>query len=549
MGLAFHSESAMLRGIKRRALQTTLDRTNGAIFCARSDNDTGNNPHNPVYGIHAAGADGGLIALAGSESSDSGGNSTIPMTMFDPTARPTKVASPGEARGLVDTGQLVTLLQNPADAAAVMAASEAISGSKVAKLSETALVKALINCSYQETTELVGQFGDPNALDPTQDAALTSIITPAEFAQSELRKTASMMKLVLGGFAGAGTVELGGYDYHDGTRATGERKDEIAGQAIGAALEYAARVGRPLVIYILSDGSLASDGVVDNSVDGAGQARVARRQLGHVVDRDARIRSGRPARHDGGREPGRALPSVGLCRDRRVADRRQRDGARGGGRAQLPRAARRGGPVLDRAAGRTTRRERVGARPAHRVRGAAALRRLGGRLGESADAQRREAERRPARASRIAPPSDSAAETTRPGPVYHGRLHRGRTVNAGILLIFQNYLGRTSDAEMVRDQIHLAELAEPLGFDSLWPPEHHFTDYSACPDNVQFLSYMAAKTSGIQLGTGAVIVPWNDPLRVVGEDRVPRPPLERPRDPGSRPRASRASSTSTSGSR
>jgi alkanesulfonate monooxygenase SsuD/methylene tetrahydromethanopterin reductase-like flavin-dependent oxidoreductase (luciferase family) len=88
-------------------------------------------------------------------------------------------------------------------------------------------------------------------------------------------------------------------------------------------------------------------------------------------------------------------------------------------------------------------------------------------------------------------------------------------VNVGILLIFQNYLGRTSDAEMVRDQIHLAELAEPLGFDSLWPPEHHFTDYSACPDNVQFLSYMAAKTSRIQLGTGAVIVPWNDPLRVV----------------------------------
>jgi hypothetical protein len=271
MGIAFHTESAMLRGIKRRAQQTTLDRTNGAIFCARSDNDTGNNPHNPVYGIHAAGADGGLIALGGSESSDSGGNSTIPMSMYDPTARPTKVASPSEARGLVDTGQLVTLLSNPADAAAVMAASEAISGSKVAKLPETSLVKALINCSYQETTELVGQFGDPNALDPSQDAALTSIITPAEFAQSEFRKTASMMKLVLGGFAGAGTVEFGGYDYHDGSRATGERKDEIAGQAIGAALEYAARVGRPLVIYILSDGSLSSDGVVDNSVDGAGK--------------------------------------------------------------------------------------------------------------------------------------------------------------------------------------------------------------------------------------------------------------------------------------
>ena len=41
---------------------------------------------------------------------------------------------------------------------------------------------------------------------------------------------------------------------------------------------------------------------------------------------------------------------------------------------------------------------------------------------------------------------------------------------------------------MVRDQTRIAELAEPLGFDSLWPPEHHFTDSSACPANVPFLS-------------------------------------------------------------
>jgi hypothetical protein len=271
MGIAFHSESALLRGIKLRASQTTLDRVNGTIFAARSDNDTGNNPHNPMYGINKAGAQGGLLSLVGTESSDSGGNSTMPMTMFDPTVRPTKVASPSDARGLVDTGQLVTLLENPADAAAVMAAAESISGSKVAKLPETDLVKALINCSYQETTELVGQFGDPNQLDPTQDPLITSIIAAGEFNQSEFRKTASVMKLVLSGFAGAGTIEFGGYDYHDGTRATGEAKDEIAGQAIGAALQYAAALNSPLVVYLISDGSLSSDGVLDNSAGGAGK--------------------------------------------------------------------------------------------------------------------------------------------------------------------------------------------------------------------------------------------------------------------------------------
>ena len=87
-------------------------------------------------------------------------------------------------------------------------------------------------------------------------------------------------------------------------------------------------------------------------------------------------------------------------------------------------------------------------------------------------------------------------------------------MDVGVLLIFQNYQGRGSDAGMIRDQMQLALLAEELGFDKLWPPEHHFTDYSACPDNVEFLAWLAGATQRIRLATGAVIVPWNDPLRV-----------------------------------
>jgi alkanesulfonate monooxygenase SsuD/methylene tetrahydromethanopterin reductase-like flavin-dependent oxidoreductase (luciferase family) len=87
-------------------------------------------------------------------------------------------------------------------------------------------------------------------------------------------------------------------------------------------------------------------------------------------------------------------------------------------------------------------------------------------------------------------------------------------MDVGLLLIFQNYLGRGKDADMVRAEMSLAERAEDLGYHKLWPAEHHFTDYSACPDNVQFLTWLAGRTSTLRLGTAAVIVPWNDPLRV-----------------------------------
>jgi len=87
-------------------------------------------------------------------------------------------------------------------------------------------------------------------------------------------------------------------------------------------------------------------------------------------------------------------------------------------------------------------------------------------------------------------------------------------VDVGLLLIFQNYQGRDSDADVMQGQMRLALLAEELGYDKVWPPEHHFTDYSACPDNIAFLAWLAGRTQRIALATGAVIVPWNDPLRV-----------------------------------
>ena len=85
----------------------------------------------------------------------------------------------------------------------------------------------------------------------------------------------------------------------------------------------------------------------------------------------------------------------------------------------------------------------------------------------------------------------------------------------GLQMIFQNPGGQQSDHQVVSEEVKLGVLAESLGFDELWPVEHHFHDYAACPDNIQLLSFLAAKTSTIRLATGAVILPWNDPLRVV----------------------------------
>jgi hypothetical protein len=275
-GLVFQRDSAFLRGMLSKTAATTRANTNGTIFCARSDNDTGNNPHNPMYGINRAGANGDLVALVGSNASDSGGNSASPMAWIDPTVRPTKVDRGSDATGLVDTGQLVSLL-NQTQAGQVAQAAEEISAVKLSKLAEDPDLKELIHCGYVQTTDLIARFGNPDVVNPALDTDIvgqaTSIFSAAEFNQQRFQKTAAVMKLVVEGFAGAGTIEQGGYDYHDGTRATGEDRDFQAGQMMGAILEFAARKATPVMLYVITDGSLSSNGQIDNSTGGRGKGQ------------------------------------------------------------------------------------------------------------------------------------------------------------------------------------------------------------------------------------------------------------------------------------
>jgi hypothetical protein len=281
-GIAFHSDSAFLRGMKLRAVTpTTAANTDGAIIAARSENDTGNNPHNPMYGIYRAGADGQLLTLIGSVSSDSGGSSMAPSYLTDLAVRPTKVDRASDVTGLVDTGELGTLFANPADAVAVLESMAVMSDRKLgrvaARLGSTrdAQIRKFAQCGYVKSAYLAERFSSPAALNPSLDPLIVGpggIFTQAEYdGDREFQKVAAVMKMVIDGNAGAGTVQMGGYDYHTGERATGELRDLRAGQCMGACLEYAARRNKPLMIYVFSDGSLSSNGMLDNSINGRGK--------------------------------------------------------------------------------------------------------------------------------------------------------------------------------------------------------------------------------------------------------------------------------------
>lgn len=217
LGLAFHSDSQFLAGILERTTPGTVAATNGAVIPARSENDTGNNPHNPMYAINRAGADGSLLTLIGSRSSESGGNSMAPMDLMDPAVRPTKVDRPSDVTGLVDVGDLLGLLSQQ-DAVAVMESMQRLSDLRLERMvtgvQRDAEIKDLVRCGYVKSADLADRFGDPTTLNPALDPDIVGaagIFSVDEFTgDNEFRKTASVMKLVVNGFAGAGCVTMGG---------------------------------------------------------------------------------------------------------------------------------------------------------------------------------------------------------------------------------------------------------------------------------------------------------------------------------------------------
>ena len=308
LGLLWHSDGAILRGISSVASAAAMANTNGAVFPALSENDTNINPHNPMYGIAKVGANGSLLTLVGTEPTVSGGNSGAPMNLggvpIDAALQPSTIDQPSDAVGLVSSGgvsatslsveiqesqerissgtTLYTSGGSDPAAAFTGVLSEPNSGSGTPgvqlytsadpnQAADDAQLKNQVRCSYVKSVNNSAEFGNPSDLDPTQDQNIvggTPIFSASQFNDNNIAMTASVMKLVVNGFAGAGTIALGGFDYHDNTRATGESRNFEAGQMIGAVLEYAHRLGKPVMIYVVSDGSLTSSSMVDTTPAG-----------------------------------------------------------------------------------------------------------------------------------------------------------------------------------------------------------------------------------------------------------------------------------------
>lgn len=74
-----------------------------------------------------------------------------------------------------------------------------------------------------------------------------------------------------------------------------------------------------------------------------------------------------------------------------------------------------------------------------------------------------------------------------------------------------------SQQEVLDGILRQGVLAEELGFNSYWLGEHHFSRHGIVPNTLQMAAAIAARTDRIQLGTAVIVLPLNNPIRVVEE--------------------------------
>ncbi len=77
-----------------------------------------------------------------------------------------------------------------------------------------------------------------------------------------------------------------------------------------------------------------------------------------------------------------------------------------------------------------------------------------------------------------------------------------------------------SDRRIWAETLAMVDLAEPLGFDSIWSLEQHAAPYHMCPDPTQFLTYCAARTKRMHVGSMITVLPWHHPFRLAEQIAV-----------------------------
>lgn len=251
--------SKFLEGVRSSATAAALANTAFVGIPCDSANDTSSNKFDISGAVTKAGLIGSQLPNLGRSNSRTGINQAAGIV-----APPAPLVVNSYSALLTSIGYSATLntALNTAQKNSLAKLVSNLNSSQTAKLNAVQGaegVKKVLDCAGIKNVDVVQKGA--GVVDPRQNAGVATVwnINANTAAGSRDLIFGAMVYNSLLGQAGAAGLELGGYDYHDGTRTNGDAKDRDAGVVIGRILETAKVLGKPVFVYVVSDGSVYSD--------------------------------------------------------------------------------------------------------------------------------------------------------------------------------------------------------------------------------------------------------------------------------------------------
>jgi hypothetical protein len=254
--------SKFLQGVRETA-PNGIQKTAFVAVCVRSRDDSSENKFAADGLLARAGLMGSLLPNLGRRANTVAGIGQAAAVL--PPPAPLIVNSfTALANSLGYAGALGTVLK-PQQKEALARLVSQLSASQTRKLASVQSgdeIKTVLDCAGIKNEDLLKQ--GTGAVDPRLDmqagAQINTIwnINAGTAANNQDLIFASMAYNALKNQCGSVALELGGYDYHDNTRTTGDTRDLAAGRNIGRMLETANALNRPVYIYVTSDGATSS---------------------------------------------------------------------------------------------------------------------------------------------------------------------------------------------------------------------------------------------------------------------------------------------------
>lgn len=259
----FFQDSQFLAGLRATAAATTLTSTHFVGVPLRMQDDSANNPASISGLVLAAGRQGELMKNMGPTNSTTGINMRPAIT---PPPSPLVVRDQGSIRGALGFQSVLAGLTEQQQTK-IMRTIATLSSHQASKLvSDTggATLQKLLGCANIDNAELIANQSTLD-IDPVTSPPMRQIygLTPQSNPASQAYVFASIAYNTVLGRAATGGIVMGGFDYHNGTRITGDARDFALGQEAGRLLEAAVQLNltRPagqkqkVFIIVMSDGA------------------------------------------------------------------------------------------------------------------------------------------------------------------------------------------------------------------------------------------------------------------------------------------------------